>query len=432
MTKVVLAVTLAVALFASMSAQTTTMNSLGERYVRLVLAMGQHDPDYVDAYYGPPEWKQEVDAQKVSLTGIRSRAEALSREIASAAMPSGADELQQLRRKYVSRQLEALRARAAMLAGTKMTFDEESKALYDAVAPHHAEAEFENVLAELSAKLPGQGPLLDRYEAFRSRFVIPRERLDATFQAALDGCRARTLKHITLPAGERFTIEYVTGKSWSGYNWYQGNYRSLIQVNTDLPIYADRAIDLACHEGYPGHHVYNALLEKHLVRDRGWVEFSVYPLFSPQSLIAEGTANFGIEVAFPRAERLDFERRVIFPAAGLDPAGVTQYYDVLALVDRLSYAGNEAARRYLNGQIDAGAAADWLVKYGLYSRPRAEQRVRFIDQYRSYVINYNLGKDLVAHYIESRGGTPQHPERRWAEFERLLSSPRLPSDLTSR
>ena len=36
----------------------------------------------------------------------------------------------------------------------------------------------------------------------------------------------------------------------------------MIQVNTDLPITIDRAIDLACHEGYPGHHVYNALLEK--------------------------------------------------------------------------------------------------------------------------------------------------------------------------
>ena len=432
MMKVVLTVTVPVILFASMSAQTTTMNSLGERYVRLVLAMGQHDADYVDAYYGPPAWKQEVDAQKLSLTEIRSRADALAREIASAPMPSNADELQQLRRQYVSRQLDALRGRAAMLSGTKITFDEESKALYDAVAPHHTEAEFEKVLAELSAKLPGEGPLLDRYEAFRSRFVIPRERLDATFKAAIDGCRARTLKHVTLPPGESFTVEYVTGKSWSGYNWYQGNYRSLIQVNTDLPIYADRAIDLACHEGYPGHHVYNALLEKHLVRDRGWVEFLVYPLFSPQSLIAEGTANFGIEVAFPRAERLEFERRVIFPAAGLDPSGVTRYYDVLALVDRLSYAGNEAARRYLNGQINASAAADWLVKYGLYSRPRAEQRVRFIDQYRSYVINYNLGKDLVARYIESRGGTADNPERRWAEFERLLSSPRLPSNLASR
>ena len=126
------------------------------------------------------------------------------------------------------------------------------------------------------------------------------------FRKAIDGCRARTLEHLPLPNGETFTVEYVTGKSWSAYNWYKGNYTSVIQVNTDLPITIDRAIDLACHEGYPGHHVYNALLEKHLVRDRGWVEFSVYPLFSPQSLIAEGTANFGIEVAFPgrRAHRI--------------------------------------------------------------------------------------------------------------------------------
>ena len=62
-------------------------------------------------------------------------------------------------------------------------------------------------------------------------------------------------------------------------------------------------------------------------------------------------------------------------------------------------------------------------------RERAEQRVRFFDQYRSYVINYNLGKDLVRRYIESRGGTPTIRDARWEEFERLLSSPRLPSGL---
>jgi hypothetical protein len=172
------------------------------------------------------------------------------------------------------------------------------------------------------------------------------------------------------------------------------------------------------------------LLEKHLVRDRGWVEFSVYPLFSPQSLIAEGTANYGIEVTFPRAERLEFERRVIFPAAGLDPAGAARYYDVLDLLAELSYAGNEAARRYLDGEIDARGAAEWLEQYGLYSRPRAEQRVRFMDQYRSYVINYNLGKDMVAAHVEARGGTADNPARRWEEFARLISSPRLPSGLT--
>jgi hypothetical protein len=405
-------------------AQDTSMNSLAERYVRLVLAVGQHDADYVDAYYGPPEWRTQAEAQKLPLTEIASRAATLARDIAAAPPEPARDEMVQLRRLYLARQLDALRARVSMLTGTRLRFDEESKALYDAVAPTHTEGDFADVLAQLDATLPGNGAFIDRYGAFRSRFVVSRERLDAVFKAAIDACRSRTLQHITLPPGESFTVEYVTGKSWSGYNWYQGNYRSLIQVNTDLPIYIDRAIDLACHEGYPGHHVYNVLLEKNLLRDRGWIEFSVYPLFSPQSLIAEGTANYGIEVAFPRAERVEFERRVLFPAAGINPEGAAQYYDVLALVDKLSYAGNEAARRYLDGRIDAKGAADWLEKYGLYSRPRAEQRVRFIDQYRSYVINYNLGKDMVAAYIESRG-----PDR-WAEFARLISSPRLPSSLT--
>jgi len=404
------------------------MNVLAEQYVRLVLAVGQHDADYVDAYYGPPEWRKEAEARKLPLTEIASRAAALSRDLAAASQTPAGDEMAQLRRHYLTRQLDALRARVSMLTGTKLRFDEESKALYDATAPTHTEADFAGVLAQLESKLPGNGPLIDRYDAFRSRFVIPRERLDAVFKAAIDGCRSRTLQHITLPPGESFTVEYVTGKSWSGYNWYQGNYRSLIQVNTDLPIFVDRAVDLACHEGYPGHHVYNVLLEKHLVRDRGWLEYSVYPLFSPQSLIAEGTANYGIEVAFLREARMEFERRVIFPAAGLDPTQVEAYYAVQALVDRLSYAGNEAARQYLDGQIDAAAAAQRLMAWGLYSKPRAEQRLRFIDQYRSYVINYNLGKDLVAAHVEAVAGTLD-PTRRWQAFTGLLSSPRLPSNL---
>jgi hypothetical protein len=270
---------------------------------------------------------------------------------------------------------------------------------------------------------------VERYDAYRRAFVIPRDKLDAVFQRAIQACRERTREHVTLPEGEQFTVEYVTNKSWSGYNWYQGGFRSLIQVNTDLPIYIDRAIDLACHEGYPGHHVYNVLLEKHMVRDRGWREFTVYPLFSPQSLIAEGTANFGIEVAFPGKDRVEFEKSTLFPAAGLDGARAPDYYEVQALVDQLAYAGNEAARRYLNKEIDAAQAAAWLERYALMTHDRAAQRVRFFDQYRSYVINYNLGKDMVRGYIEGRGGTPDQPAKRWEEFERLLASPRLPSEL---
>jgi hypothetical protein len=413
----------------ALSAENDAMNAIAERYVKLVLAMGQHDADYVDAFYGPPEWRKDAEAAKRPLGDIDADAAAALKLLAASPPAKGADELTRLRHQYLTKQLQALRTRVAMVQGKKLTFDEEARALYDAAPPTHTEAEFKTTLAALEKRLPGTGPLIDRYDAFRRQFVIPKERLDQVFRAAIDGCRQRTIRQMELPENESFVVEYVTGKSWSGYNWYQGNYRSIIQVNTDLPVYIDRAVDLACHEGYPGHHVYNVLLEKNLVRDRGWVEFSVYPLFSPQSLIAEGTANFGIEVAFPLRDRIAFERDVLFPKAGLDPKLADEYYEVFALTDRLSYAGNEAARRYLNGEIGKDAAVAWLERYAMYTKPRAEQRVRFIEQYRSYVINYNLGKDMVAAYINHRAGDDR--QKRWAEFEKLLSSPRLPSDLTS-
>ncbi len=418
----------------TLSAQTPVadpLRSIAERYVKLVLAVGQHDADYVDAFYGPGEWRKEAEAAKLPLMTIDLQAAALEASLTTTGVtpPSKADaEIWGLRRQYLARQLASTRARISMLQGKKLTFDEESLALYDAVAPVKPESEFEAVLKQLDARLPGEGSLIDRYDRYKQAFVIPKLRVDRVFQEAIRGCRQR-MSFVNLPTEETFRVEYVTGKSWSGYNWYQGNFKSLIQVNTDLPIYIDRAIDLACHEGYPGHHVYNALLEKNLVQDRGWIEFTVYPLFSPQSLIAEGTANYGIEVAFPLRDRLAFEHDVLFPLAGLDAAKVAGYYDVLDLVDRLSYAGNEAARKYLNGEINRESAVTWLEKYAMYTKPRAEQRVRFIDQYRSYVINYNLGKDLVRAYIERKMGRDRTPQRRWREFVALLSSPRLPSGL---
>jgi arylsulfatase A-like enzyme len=411
------------------AAQSSPMNTIAERYVKLVLALGQHDPDYVDAFYGPPEWKAEAERQKQPLADIDAAADRVIAAIPALSDADRRDELVVLRRDYLKRQLEALRARVRMLEGVKPTFDEESQALYDAVAPVHPESYFEAILKEIEAALPGEGPLVDRYDAFRRNFIVPSDRLGRVFDRAIAECRTRTLPHVQLPANESFTVEYVNNKPWSGYNWYQGNYRSLIQVNTDLPVYIDRAIDLACHEGYPGHHVYNALLEKHLVRDRGWVEFSVYALFSPQSLIAEGTANYGIEVAFPGDERIAFERDVLFPLAGLDPAQAAAYAKVRSLVDRLAYAGNEAARKYLNGQLTRTQTVEWLTRYAMMPAAPAEQRTKFYDTYRSYVINYNLGKDLVKEYVESRGGVASQPDVRWREFVRLLASPRLPSGL---
>ena len=241
--------------------------------------------------------------------------------------------------------------------------------------------------------------------------------------------KRKTLNHIKLPKEESVKVEDVKDKPWGAYNWYKGNYYSVIQVNTDLPIYIDRAVDLAAHEGYPGHHVYNTLLESNLVDGRGWQEFTVYDLFSPQSLIAEGTANYGIEMAFPGAERIKFEKEVLFPLAGLNPDDAELYYKVLELQKNFSYSGNEAARNFIDGIWTREQTVAWLQKYALRTKESADKFVSFIEKYRSYVINYNLGMDIVKDYIERNGGTENNLPKRWELFEHLLSTPQTSSGL---
>jgi hypothetical protein len=399
---------------------TPSLDSYANEYLRLALALGEHDADWVDAYYGPPAIRDEVKAEKKSVAVIHDEAAALRAKVA--AVPVPADRMLALRRNYLVEQLDALITKAEMVQGKKFPFDEEAKRLYGVVPPRHDEAFFVNAIRELDRTLIGKGTLAERLDAFRDAFNIPPDKLDSVIRAALKECRARTLAHIKLPEDESFTLEYVKNQPWSGYNWYKGNYTSLIQVNTDLPVAISRALDLACHEGYPGHHTYNALLEKNLVRDRGWVEFTVYPLNSPQSLIAEGSGNYGLLVAFPGNERMKFDRDVLFPLAGLNPAAAQRYHKVIGLMGALSYANNEAARRYLDGEITRDAAKSWLVKYALSTPERAEQQVKFIERYRSYVINYNFGQDLVRTHVEKSND-------RWKAFEEMIATPMLPSTL---
>ncbi len=410
----------------AVAADKPVMNALAETYVKLALAAGVHDGDYVDAYYGPPEWRTAAEAEKLPLAEVRARLETLGRDLAKVDT-AGFDSLGRQRHAYLSKLVGALSTRLAIVAGGKFPFDDESLLIYDTVAPRQDASHYEAVVAELNKALPGEGPVAARYQAFRNQFIIPPEKLDAVFQAAIAEARARTLKRIPLPADEKFTLEYVKNKPWGGYNWYQGNAHSVIQINTDLPIFIDRAVDLAAHEGYPGHHVYSTLLEQKLLKERGWVEFSVNPLFGPNAIIAEGSANYGIEVAFPGAEKLAFERDVLFPLAGLDPARAEEYARVQELTKKLSFAGNEAARLYLNGEISAAEAVTWLEKYALMEPARAQQRVRFMDKYRSYVITYNHGLKLVGDSVEQQAKGDR--DKRWEVFTELISTPQLPSGL---
>ena len=401
------------------------MQQLAEDYVRLVLELGNHDQSYVDAYYGPADWREAARTSDATPAELAERAGQLLQQLPETIKPDAS--IDTLRQHYLKTQLRAVQAHAESLAGSgQRDFDREAQALYDTRPPKQDFSEFEPVLAELEELLPGAGPLHERVQVFKQDFVIPADKMSAVFDASIDACRERTKKYITLPDNENFVLEYVTDKPWSGYNWYQGDAQSLIQINTELPVMIDRAIDLGCHEGYPGHHTYNALLEQELVNKRGWVEYSVYPLFSPQSLIAEGSANYGIDLAFPGAEKTKFEKEVLYPLAGLDPADAEKYDRVLELIAKLSFAGNEIVRQYINGEIDGDKVVELFQQYTLMSPEKAKQRLRFVDTYGAYVINYNWGKQLVKEYVEQGADTD---EARWQRFAKLLSSPRLPSSL---
>jgi hypothetical protein len=405
-----------------------SLDEIATDYVQMTLEIGEREPGYVDAYYGPKEWADAAKSAPRSVQNLAKEASALSERV-SAIDVAGLDPMERRRREFLLAQLRAAQTRLRMMQGEKLSFAEEAQGLFGVRVDLKPLSSYDPILARIDKLVPGTGPLSERVDKFQDRFTIPKDRLQPVFDAAIQECKRRTAQHIALPPGEKFTMEFVTGKSWSGYNYFKGNLTSLIQINTDLPIRISRAVDLGCHEGYPGHHVLNILLEQRMAKARGWVEFMVYPLYSPQSLIAEGSANYGIDLAFPGEERLRYERQAIYPLAGLPTAGADEYLALLQATRDLAGARFTIARDYLEGRIDRAKAVELTQKYQLVSKKRAEQSTDFTEQYRSYVINYGLGQDMVRAYVEAAG---PDPKARWAAMERVISEPTLPSDLLIR
>ncbi len=395
------------------------IEQLASQYVRLALVIGQYDEPFVDAYYGPDSLKPNVPPSAVfpkdsllnAVRILQGEADRIAKVDSTASIGHRAG--------WLSDQLKSFDRRIRIFSDEFALFDEESRDLFGVSAPVFNEHYYQMLVAELDSVLPGEGTVPERFQKLANRFIIPKEKLETVFRAAIAECRKRTLAHYTLPENEDFKLEFVTNKSWSGYNWYKGNYQSVIQINTDINIFIDRAIDVGSHESYPGHHVYNMLLEKNLYRDQGLVEISVYPLYSPQSLIAEGSANYGIDVVFPGNDKVTFAKEVLLPLAGLDTTGIALYFQALATKGKLNYVRNDIGRQLLSGAMTEEEALRWLQDYGLYNYESAVKGISFIRSQRSYVINYNYGMDLVKEWVENQSG--QDPAARWKVFETLLS-----------
>src|SRR5262245_13320639 len=332
------------------AATDTRLNDAARDYVRLALEIGTHDKDYVDAYYGPSEWKTEAEAHPGTVAELKAEAERIHGDLT--AIDAGAlQPIERQRYAWLTAHVASAEARLEMLAGVRFPFREEAQRLFGVRLNLRPLETYDPVLARIEALVPGAGPLSERIEAFRNRYTIPSDHLTAVMDAAIAECRRRTLAHLSLRENERFTMEFVKNQPWSAYNWYKGGNQSLIQINTDLPITIDRAITLGCHEGYPGHHVQGMNYERQY-RERGWAEFSVAPLYAPESPLNEGGADFGIDLAFPRDERLAFETATLYPLAGLDPATAPALQSLRETMRELGGARLTITAMYLDGRID--------------------------------------------------------------------------------
>ena len=268
----------------------------------------------------------------------------------------------------------------------------------------------------------------ERMEAFRRAFVIPREKLDTVFahgDRRMQGDARQ--RHLVLPPGERFTVESVVGQAVERIQ--------LVSGATTAPDPGERrAADL--HRSRGGPRVSRGISRAITCTTRcssitscasaaGWstrcIRCSARSRSSPRG--ARTTAS---RWHFPAPSAWRTRRAVLFPLAGLDAVTsgrVLRRAGADARADLRRQRGRAALSRTARSPPTGAPTGSSAMR----SRPPSEraQRVRFFDTYRSYVINYNLGQDLVKAYVE-RAATA---EERWRRFGELLSTPRLPSDL---
>jgi hypothetical protein len=395
--------------------ETEDLAAAAERYVDIVLALRARDRDSVDFYAGPRQRFLAAEKRNLTFPEIRTAAIELRDRLATQA----GDEVEQERRDFMIRQLDAVAARVDLLRGVRWSFDDESRVFFDVTLDEGDRASADRARAELEKILPGAGSLTRRYAAYDQRFLVPPDKVPAVLERALDECRRVTREQLALPEDEGVTLTYTRLMPWSAYADYQGNAKTVIRVNMDYGLTVDRAFNLACHEAYPGHHTINTLIDTRLVGPLKRVELTVQPLFSPQSLRTEGAATYAPEVAFSDAERAAFQRDVLFPLAGLDPAGAERYVRVSRLVARLDWHQVDVGRQYIDRTLDFARAAWALEERALMAFPDAT--LKFFNEFRSYGVTYTVGRDIVERAVNADG-----PDRaaRWKNYERWITTVR--------
>ena len=404
-----------------------SMDDLALQFVEIGLRFQNHDPlPYV--YIGEEELRIAARADKSSLPQVMEQLTELQELLES--LPDTSNATGVRRRRDLLARVTALYTRGQILSGDfPKSFDEETQKLFGVVAPKYDEAHFQELVTELDASIPGTGSLVDRIADFRKQFVIPSDKLELVIGRAMDECRERTHAHIELPPNEQVTLNLTKDMPWVGFTEYRGNSQSTVHLNSDVPVHIERAIELGCHEGYPGHHAHATLVEQELVKKRGWIEYTYIPMVGPLAVIAEGAASFAMDLVFSREQRIAFERDVLLPLAGVNGDEMDLYYRYIDLIAELNFARNEAARKYLYEGMPREDALDWLMEFGLETPGTAATRLNVIDAQRSYVVTYNLGRRLIAEDLLSHGA--QGSSQSWERYFEIFLTPLSPVDLVN-
>jgi hypothetical protein len=389
-----------------------------ERYIELGLRLGRHVDGFVDAYYGPPELSARVDAEP-----LRAPAELAAdagRLVADLDAGDGAGEVDAGRRRWIRAQALGLRTSARKLDGAAIGYRDEVESCYGARPALVADDEFAAAHRRLDEVLPADGgaPLRERYVAWREAHAVPPEKLEAAIRSLADDLRERTRASFGLPDGERVEWIFETDKPWSGFNYYEGGLRSRVAINVDLPVLSLSLGHLVAHEAYPGHHTEHTRKEVGLVRQRRWLEETIFLVGTPQCTLAEGLADLGVEVVLGR-------RPEPAVAEHLRPLGVRYDAEVAAAVaeaaESLSWVRSNAAIHLHDGGMPVDDVVAYLERWALLPRNRATKAVSFLTDptWRAYSHCYTEGLRLCREYVDGDA----------ARFERLVTDQLLPADL---
>jgi hypothetical protein len=396
------------------------------RSLTLGLRLGRHIDGLVDAYYGPPDLAAVAGAEPVVPPGrlvVEARdllaaidaGEPLDPTEATAAAEDGAAPG---RRHWLRAQVQGLSTTARRLAGEPVGYADEVEACYGVRPSRVDEDVLEGAHRRLDEVLPGSGPLADRLVAWRETHAVPVDKLRPALASLAEDLRHRTRTLFGLPDGEQVEFDLVTDEPWAGFNYYLGDLRSRVAVNTDLPVLSTGLAHLVAHESYPGHHTEHTRKEVGLVRRRHWWEESIFLVGTPQCLLAEGLADLGLEVVMGRRP----EETV---AGHLRPLGIRYDAEVVAAVadagEALGAVRQNAAFRLHEDGASAETVTAEVAHWGLLSPDRAAKAVEFLTHptWRAYLTCYVEGLPLCRAFVD---GDP-------ARFDRLLAEQLTPDVL---